>query len=371
MKNFNIDYCTKCGKCKEVCPSYKLFLNESYSPRGRLKLISEFNNRKITESNSFKRRLFSCFLCGACLVCPVEISIPMSVYETRASISKAFKLYFLKYFSFYPEFFFTALNLVSPLFRLFKTDYQIRKFSSFIVQKEKNLLKIYSKPLAKGRFALFFGCTTNYLLPSLKQSLISILNNIGYEVLVPKQNCCAAPLYSAGFKEEALKLSEENIKSYNSFNIDGVITPCPTCAYMIDKVYKQFLGESIKVIRLSEVLENFSGTETSKEAIFHISCHMKNYIKDDARISEILKNSGLKIQTDEGCCGFAGLFSFLFEKESLDILNRKVLKYKNVDMIITSCPNCLLQFKFALGEDKVFHYVEVLNKNLNKGVKNG
>ncbi|MEN2986223.1 MAG: (Fe-S)-binding protein [Thermodesulfovibrionaceae bacterium] len=364
MNSLNIEYCAKCGRCNEVCPSYKVFLNESYSPRGRVRLISALKNKELSETDLLRRRLLSCLLCGSCLLCPVGISIPQYIYETRANMSKALNLYPFKFFSLHPDLFFSVLKTISPLLKFFKR-YQIRKLSYFRIEKEKNSLKIYSKPLAKGRFAIFFGCSTNYMLPSLKQSLISLLNKFGYEVLIPKQHCCGAPLFSAGFKKEAVALSEKNLKIYNSFSIDGVLTPCPTCAHTIGELYKNYVGENIKVMNLSKVLEDSFELKSSQEAIFHISCHMKNYVKDDLNLSKLLKNSGFLIKSEDGCCGFAGLFSFLFERDSIDILNKKVLKYKNVDMLITSCPNCLLQFKFVLRKN-VLHYVEIFNENLRK-----
>jgi len=58
--------CTKCGKCKEICPSYELFLNESFSPRGRLRLVRALAENEVMPGNALKQRIFSCLLCGAC-----------------------------------------------------------------------------------------------------------------------------------------------------------------------------------------------------------------------------------------------------------------------------------------------------------------
>jgi glycolate oxidase iron-sulfur subunit len=41
-------------------------------------------------------------------------------------------------------------------------------------------------------------------------------------------------------------------------------------------------------------------------------------------------------------------------------------------MIITSCPNCIMQFKFTMKDKKIFHYLEIINKILTeRGEKNG
>lgn len=374
--------CNKCGKCKELCPSYQIFLNESFSPRGRLRLIKEFWENSIFSTESFKKRIFSCLLCGTCEnLCPLDVNVSGLVYETRARMKKGIFLYLFKYFSFYPGVFFAFFQNLNRL-RFFNSLLNrvkfLNKFLSMDSSFRKDSLQVYSKLKPKGRIAIFSGCSSSYLLPSITNSLIYILNWLNYEVIVPKQHCCGAPLLSAGFKKEAVKLAQKNIEIYKSFNIDGVITPCPTCFNFIGDVYKEIIGESIPVIKFADLFENcnmlsdeFIG-EHKKSIFFHVSCHTSNYVKDADETIELLQKSGINnIQKKTGCCGFGGLFSFLFEKQSMDILRKKVLEYEKADMIISSCPNCIIQFKAGMKDKKILHYTEAISKILMKGEKNG
>ncbi|MDI1470947.1 MAG: (Fe-S)-binding protein [Thermodesulfovibrio sp.] len=376
--------CNRCGKCKEFCPSYLIFLRESFCPRGRFQLSLLLQEQKIKENDKLRKRIFSCLLCGACInICPLQINIPMLIYETRAKMQKKMFNYFFKYFSLYPKFFFSALHFLGNSKILCTILKKQKKIPSSLLEKffvieskkaEKQSFKIYNKIKPKGRVALFLGCSTNYIMPSLTESLVSLLSNENYEIIIPKQNCCGAPLLSNGFKEETLKIAKKNIETYKSFNIDGVITPCPTCAHFIENIYEEITGESINVIQISDLIENLPVNYTSESKIFfHESCHSSNYIKETDKILNLLTKLGFhNIQRKSGCCGFAGIFSFLFEKESMDILQKKVLEYEKADMIITSCPNCIMQFKFAMKDKKIFHYLEIINKILTeRGEKNG
>lgn len=116
LSEMQLTECLRCGQCKESCQSYKFFLKESYSPRGRLNLINAFEENKIKESLSFKQRIFSCLLCGACENnCPLNLNISNLVYETRAKIRKEKLHYLFKYFSFYPGIFFFYFTKTLPL----------------------------------------------------------------------------------------------------------------------------------------------------------------------------------------------------------------------------------------------------------------
>ncbi|GAB5047057.1 hypothetical protein TdN_14490 [Thermodesulfovibrio sp. TK110] len=211
-------------------------------------------------------------------------------------------------------------------------------------------------------------------MPSITEALIYILNWLNYEVIVPKQHCCGAPLLSAGFEKEAKKLAIKNLKIYKSFNIDGIITPCPTCAHFIGDVYKELTGDGLNVLKFPDLfeenLEEFKG-KSRDNVFFHVSCHTSNYVKDSDNTLKLLKKFGIDAEKKTGCCGFGGVFSFLFEKQSMDILRRKVLEYEKADMIISSCPNCIIQFKSSMKDKKILHYAEVIQKILLKGEKDG
>lgn len=376
--------CNKCGKCRELCPSYRIFLNEAFSPRGRVQISKFFNMGNIPETKPFRERIFSCLLCGACTVnCPLQVNVPYLMYDTREKLHKNLCLLFFKYFSLYPKLFFstsTILNSFKPLkYLIIKQKLLpvivLDKLSVFEKKSfDTRSLKIFNKIKPKGRIALFLGCSTTFLMPLISDAIIEILSRANFEVIVPKQNCCGAPLLGAGFKRETINLAMKNLHIYKSFKIDGVITPCPTCAHFITSVYREFTGESIDVLNLADVMKNIELTSIqtfNQKIFFHISCHSSNYLKESDKILNLFKNLGLNIEKKEGCCGFAGLFSFLFEKSSMDILREKVLEYEKADMIISSCPNCIIQFKFAMQSKKILHYTEFIRENFLKGDKNG
>jgi len=66
--------CVRCGKCLTHCPTYRFFLREDFSPRGRNVLLSQ---------GLAGEGLSYCLLCGRCeRVCPLGVSFPKGYLQS-------------------------------------------------------------------------------------------------------------------------------------------------------------------------------------------------------------------------------------------------------------------------------------------------
>jgi len=70
------------------------------------------------------------------------------------------------------------------------------------------------------------------------------------------------------------------------------------------------------------------------------------------------------------CCGLGGSFSIKFSKTSEKIQKKNInaLLSTSPDVIVTSCPGCMMQIKDGLHREKnkteVKHLIEVVAENL-------
>ena len=72
------DTCTKCGKCKGLCPTFKVLLEERVSARGMGILLNE----KILE-----KVVYECTLCKACEeTCPLHLKVVDAVLKAREAL---------------------------------------------------------------------------------------------------------------------------------------------------------------------------------------------------------------------------------------------------------------------------------------------
>ena len=66
--------CIRCGLCLSVCPTYREYLSETASPRGRVALTRKGLEGQLELSPNLMEQMYSCFACMACNdVCPVGI----------------------------------------------------------------------------------------------------------------------------------------------------------------------------------------------------------------------------------------------------------------------------------------------------------
>ncbi|MCX8069537.1 MAG: (Fe-S)-binding protein, partial [Thermodesulfovibrionales bacterium] len=158
-------------------------------------------------------------------------------------------------------------------------------------------------------------------------------------------------------------------------SVDKIISLCPTCVYTIRDSYKKLIGSHIDnlIDTTTFVIENWQKIKTvvkglddsfvNSKLIYHHPCHTKNYLKIKSNdIIKILNELGLSVVLDEYCCGFGGLFKVLEGELSSSILNNKKEEYANFDSVITSCPNCIIQFK--TGNIKSHHFIEIIKNSI-------
>lgn len=66
--------CIRCGACLAVCPTYREYLSETTSPRGRVALAHKGLEGELELSPNLIEQMYACFDCMACITaCPVGI----------------------------------------------------------------------------------------------------------------------------------------------------------------------------------------------------------------------------------------------------------------------------------------------------------
>jgi len=58
--------CIRCGLCLAVCPTYREFLSETASPRGRVALARKGLEGDLLLSPNLAEQMYACFDCMAC-----------------------------------------------------------------------------------------------------------------------------------------------------------------------------------------------------------------------------------------------------------------------------------------------------------------
>jgi len=378
--------CVRCGTCKALCPTYNETTDESMSPRGRLMLLKMLEEDH-EAAPAVLQKIFSCMLCGSCdMSCPIGISVTSRIYKARSNLihldknKKALAL-LVKIIFRHPDLYFKLLRFLQhmglpsinhSLNPLRLIDEMGLELASSTLRHEGMLYKSIHQ---RGRVAVFAGCSVNYIYPHIGRQLIQTLTALGYDVVVPSSEvCCGAPLLSLGLKKEATHNAEKNITVFGKLRVEAVISLCPTCTDFLKNIYPELTGTAMpNVMDFSEfILSNSlsdsltsSAAYKNKKIMFHDPCHslFKLKLKNEPR--EVLRRSGLSITEpkERGCCGLAGAFKVLYKDISNSILEERKKNYADADLIVTSCPNCIIQLKTGLKDKEIKHIAEMLLPN--------
>lgn len=261
--------CIKCGLCLTPCPVYKQLYFEAASPRGKVQLIKKILEGKLEPSENFHRLLFTCLLCETCTVnCPSGLKVDRLMKAMRAELFQEFGLPWQKRMLFHllvgkrllPFFLFWGRNLGNPLLARMPRNRKLGTipYSKFPRLNRKPLREQYPEIVKvagpKGRVLYFTGCATNYLFENVGRSVISILQRLGVEVIIPREQvCCGLPIFLAGARQMALKNIQKNVEVFNRDDVDAVIVDCATCGAALKKEYAHILeemGESPVIVEI-------------------------------------------------------------------------------------------------------------------------
>jgi len=328
IKEKILNLCNLCGKCVSVCPSYRVYKKESFSPRGRLFLLSHEIEHKSFEF---------CLFCERCeRICPHHIGFP----------------------TFYLE---KLKEKENPLL----TFLNLNNFINLINLKKELPTKIMKE---EGDIIVYYSCGLKYLYPSALERFEEILKKRGISTGVPKGLvCCGAIFLNLGLisnlKENALKNLEilEKTKGY-------LVIFCATCLWMFKKIYPQvfkdtkyekgFIELSKRAIsaynylslKAEDELKILEEKKLRENILFHLPCHLTEDFN-------LVKN---KIETRDFCCGSAKFFLWLknFQKENKSLW---VKNLENIEILATFCTGCYLNFNALLKKPPlILHWLELL-----------
>ena len=237
------------------------------------------------------------------------------------------------------------------------------------------------------KVGLFVTCLVDLMRPSIGFAAITLLEEVGCEVIVPMtQSCCGQPNYNSGDRKSARKMAEKLLLEFESF--DYVVAPSGSCAGMIRTHYPDLFRDDdpqlqarvarlcertyeltdflVNVAKLDHVPGRYTGTVT-----YHDSCSGLRELGVKTQPRELLaKVPGLtltEMNECEQCCGFGGTFAVKFGEISTEIVERKckAIDASGAQAVVLGDLGCMLNIEGRLrrrGDEKtqVFHIAEVL-----------
>lgn len=393
--------CNGSGVCRKLsdgvmCPSYRVTLEEQHSTRGRANLLRDMMTHRrgdgasgTTTQEEVKVALDLCLSCKACATeCSSQVDMAkmkadftQQYYDQKGTPLRAWLLGRIALWSRLA----TIAPFIAPVANRMANLPVVKRFlhladrplPAFSRETFIGWWKQHEKVSGrKGRVVLYVDTFTRFNHPSIGKAAVTVLEQAGYEVIVPEWKCCGRPLISQGQPRAALSLARQNIALLAPYAKQGlrIVGLEPSCISMFKSDYPDLVpGKDTDVVAQAfQPIEQFLAEERSTVAIganrkilLHGHCHQKAIYGTNAT-RQMLQNAGYQVQEiNSTCCGMAGAFGF--EAEHYEISKQigelsvlpAVRDALPDTLIVAPGTSCRQQIEELAGR-QVWHPVELL-----------
>ena len=402
--------CIRCGLCLSVCPTYREYLSETTSPRGRVALARKGLEGQLELSPNLIEQMYGCFACMACNdVCPVgirpaDLTLAMRFVQEQRQPAGWKKTLFEGLIP-HPERMEAATlplrlyeglgirRLVYALGLMRFMPKQLRDLEAMLPRMPQRPLRQVLPRVTKARgeekyqVGFFLGCAQSLLFAEESAASVRVMSRNGCSVFTPKEvECCGMPAHGYGRLDLVRKQAKHNIAVFEKQDLNVVVTDCATCGSTL-KEYGAYLKDdpewaeraakfSAKVRDVSEFLgeiplEKPKG-KVEARVTYHDPCHLRRAQKVWKQPREIMKLiDGLEfVEMPEAdwCCGSAGSQLITHYETSTQVLDRKMdnLAGTKAQVVASGCPGCQMQLNTGLqrrGLDmRVVHPITLLDE---------
>ncbi|MBI5519590.1 MAG: FAD-binding oxidoreductase [Desulfovibrio sp.] len=362
----NVQTCTRCGKCKQVCPMYSPARGLLYHPRNKnlsLGALTEAIYYSQVQGgepspellDELRRIMDHCTACGKCKgVCPVKIDSAANALQIRSFLEykKAgghpVKTALLSHLADDPAGRLpkvakvlalgqvaanSALRLVPGHFRkrLASPALQgpgplidLRNLSQELKLGERSLFRV---PTASfDETVLYFpGCGAGLFSHDIGLAGVYLLLKAGVNVVLPERHlCCGYPLLASGCTEAYNANRHRTIQDIldtliatgrAGMKATTLVTSCGTCRESIETYdFSQELSEPLQhqdIVQFLLSRLDLPKTEGEK-LLYHAACHAEWVDVPKVKAPDIYRKAladalGATVRLSPGCCGESGL----------------------------------------------------------------
>jgi iron-sulfur cluster protein len=404
--------CVRCASCLNVCPVYTLVGGHVYGGHTYAGGIGAILTAFLSGMADFEKFHELCIGCRRCTeVCPGKIDIPGLIEELRVRAVKEHGLPFVMKQVFENimtnrKLFHSLMRAASLGMKPFASGNLIRHLPLFFsgLAKDRSLPTIAATPLRDrvksllrkpekpiGKAAFFSGCTMDFILPGTGESIITVLQDLGYEVVFPlDQSCCSKPVSATGDLETAKKIARLNIQAFEQEQVDVIVSGCPACVEALHS-YADLLKEDPawrdRAEAMSHKVREFCSfvagayekqgrlgkTAGGPKVTFHDSCHMKRVLGIDKEPRQLLEAAGcelVEMKDADKCCGMSGIFGVKYAELSMPILEQKMKNIRDTgaEIAACACSGCMVQLQGGLDKQlpgvKMKHVADILAEKI-------
>lgn len=385
MEILQMDACTDCCLCADVCPAVSATKDGQLSGvyrlselrrimRSRTGLLRRFFGKQAPTGEQLKQfsdTVFRCTLCGRCQqVCPSGILLKDLWLSLRQDLVHCHA---------YPQKVDMIGENLAESHNVFNEDNEER--AEWVEDVPAAPDHGYIKDQADVVY--FTGCVSAYfpLAQQIPIALVKILDaaRVDFTLLGEDEWCCGFPMLGAGLRDRVKDLVDHNLKAVREKGAKKVIFSCPSCYQMWREHYPrefeiyhvtQFANELMASGQLA--LNDLSLTVT-----YHDPCDLGRGSGEYEAPRQVIRSiPGVKLvelahnRENCLCCGGGGNLEMIDAELSADIARDKIDEalQTGVQAIVTACQQCVRTMTTYARRNKVAIEVMDITQLIHKAL---
>jgi len=375
---FDLDACTRCGRCSDNCPANlsgkplnpklvneklkELMVARAEPPRFAswwLKKQRPKEEKELLGEVLSEEEVWACTTCRACEeACPVFVEhIDRMVELRRNLVMERGSL---------PE---TAMEALRGIEQR-GHPWRGARFTRTDWAEELGIKELSE---ADGDFEILYwvGCTE--ALEDRSRQIASAMGRIlqaagvRFAILGTEETCCGDPARRLGNEYLFQILAQQNIENLKKYGVKKIVTACPHCFNVLKNEYPQFGGD-FEVVHHTQYLAELirSGRlklrrNLAERVTYHDSCYLGRYndIYDEPRwvLKQLAGAEPVEMRRHRAkafCCGGGGGRMWIEETGTrISYLRLEEAIAVRAGILATACPFCLQMFDDAVKAKEV------------------
>jgi glycerol-3-phosphate dehydrogenase subunit C len=388
--DLSTDSCIKCNVCQSYCPVSNvtdLFPGPKYvGPQAQ----------RLRIGSSVDRTVDYCSGCTVCTrVCPSGVKIAELNSKARAAMVAARGGPSLRdRLIARPELLGRLNRPIAPLVNRILLNPVVRYAMQRVLRIDRRapMPKFSSRSFRRWhrrypyrsdrKVAYFYACSTEYYEPELGEKAVRLMQRNGYQMVLPRQNCCGLPLISNGDYAAARRYAERNIRRLLPMAEAGIpiVATSTSCSLTLKQYYIDLLDirteaaekvaanvydicEFLRTLNeRGEMNTNFAPME--QVISYHAPCQLKSHGIGKPALDLMDLVPGLRVvETEAECCGTAGTYGYKEEKYDIAMRVGAPL-FEQIDATgspLSTCDSetCRWQIEHGTGAPSL-HPIEIL-----------
>lgn len=370
MEIMQMDACTGCCLCADVCPAVSATADGQLSGVYRLNELRRimrsrkglwrrfFGKQAPTEAQlkQFSDTVFRCSLCGRCQqICPSGIKLKDLWLSLRQDLVHSHA---------YPQKVDMIGENIAESHNVFNEDNEERAewVEDIPAAPDHGYIK------AKADVVYFTGCVAAYfpMAQAIPMALVEILDvaRVDFTLLGEDEWCCGFPMLGAGLRDRVDDLIDHNLQAVRAKGAKKVVFSCPSCYHMWRKHYPREFEIYHVTQYLNELMTSgqLAFNDLSLTVTYHDPCDLGRGSGEYEAARQVIRAlPGVKLvelahnRENCLCCGGGGNLEMIDPGLSADIARAKIdeVLQTGANAVVTACQQCVRTMTTYAKRNKV------------------